>query len=343
MAEKSSGHTVLWIIVLVAVVLAVSLAWTAWMPGSSIKGALPALTEQERDLAGRLEADVRALSVDIGERNAFTPGSMSRTVDWIDGRLREAGYTPERHAYQLGDGAPPSLAGREAENLVAEIPGTAKPEEVLVIGAHYDSVTGSPGANDNASAVAALLALAEWFRERPQARTVRFVAFANEEPPFFMSGDMGSQAYASSTRQRGERIGAMMSMDGIAYFSDEPGSQRYPAPGLDFIYSSRGNFIGFVTRSRDANLLRDAIGAFRRQASVPSEGAALPGWLPGVSWSDHWAFWQHDYPAFLVTDTLPFRDPHYHTPGDTAERLDYQRLARVVHGLKAVVARLAGS
>lgn len=333
----------LWLIALLVLFLAAVVAWAAWMPGSSIKGALPALSEQERDLAGRLKTDVRALALDIGERNMFTPGSMNRAVGWIDSRLREAGYVPERRTYQLSDGAPPPLTGREAENLVAEVPGTEQPEEVLVIGAHYDSVKGSPGANDNASAVAALLALAGWLHKHPQPRTVRLIAFANEEPPFFMSDDMGSQAYAADSRQGGERIVAMVSMDGIAYFSDEPGSQRYPAPGLDFIYPSRGNFIAFVTRSRDAPLLRKAIGAFRQQATVPSEGAALPGWLPGVGWSDHWAFWQHDYPAFLVTDTLPFRDPRYHTPGDTAERLDFQRLARVVHGLKGVIKRLAGT
>lgn len=333
----------LWIIALLALGIAMGIAWTAWMPGTSMERPLPELGDAERELAGQLKADVRALSVDIGERNVFRADSMAHAAAWIEGRLREAGYQPERHMYELGDGAPQSVAGRQAHNLVAEIPGTGKPEETLVIGAHYDSVTGSPGANDNASGVAALLALAAWFRERPQPRTVRFIAFANEEPPFFLSGDMGSQAYAAHRRERGERITAMMSMDGIAYFSDEPGSQRYPAPGLDFIYPSRGNFIAFVTRSRDAPVLREAIGAFRRHASVPSEGAALPGWLPGVSWSDHWSFWQHDYPAFLVTDTLPFRDPAYHTPGDTAERLDYQRLARVVLGLRAVIEELAGT
>lgn len=343
MSSKGSGRTVLWIIALLALGFVMGVAWTTWMPGTSIKGPLAALTDAERELSGQLKADVRALSVEIGERNVFRADSMARTVAWIEDRLREAGYEPERHTYELGDGAPPAVAGRQAQNLVAEVPGTGKPEEALVIGAHYDSVIGSPGANDNASGVAALLALAAWFRERPQPRTIRFVVFANEEPPFFMSGDMGSQAYAAHRRQRGERITAMMSMDGIAYFSDEPGSQRYPAPGLDFIYPSRGNFIAFVTRSRDAPVLREAIGDFRRHASVPSEGAALPGWLPGVSWSDHWAFWQHDYPAFLVTDTLPFRDPDYHTLDDTADRLDYQRLARVVLGLRAVIKELAGT
>ncbi|MDZ7840143.1 MAG: M28 family peptidase [Gammaproteobacteria bacterium] len=332
----------IWLIVLAAG-LAAGAGWMTWMPGKSVRGPLPVLSDPERKLSGRLESDVRTLSVEIGERNVFTPDSMSRTVDWIEERMREAGYSPQRRTYELGGSSATELAGHPALNLVAELPGSERPGEVVIIGAHYDSVVRSPGANDNASGIAALLALAEWFRERPQPRTIRFVAFANEEPPMFASSDMGSHAYAAHSRGVGEGITAMMSMDGIAYFSDEPGSQRYPLPGLDLIYPTRGNFIGFVTRAGDARLLREAIGAFREQASIPSEGAALPGGMPGVGWSDHWAFWQHDYSAFLVTDTLPFRDPHYHTPGDTADRLDYDRLARVVHGLKAVIAKLAGA
>ena len=268
---------------------------------------------------------------------------MAKAADWIESRLREAGFNAERHAYELAGSSWPALAGSGAHNLVAEVSGTKRPGEIVVVGAHYDSVRGSPGANDNASSVAALLALAEWFHQRPMPRTLRFVAFANEEPPVFGSPDMGSHAYAARSRERGEQVVAMMSMDGIGYFGDGPGSQLYPLPGLGMIYPSRGNFIAFVSRLRDARLMRRAIGAFRGQASVPSEGAALPGGLPGVNWSDHWSFWQHDYPAFLVTDTLPFRDPHYHTPRDTAERLDYERMARVVEGLKAVIVMLAAA
>lgn len=311
------------------------------MPGRSVQEPLAPLTGMERALSARLASDVRALSTDIGERNHRAADSMAATVDWIEARMRTAGYSPRRHAYELDGSSSSDLAGRVARNLVAEVPGKAQSAAIVVVGAHYDSVNGSPGANDNASGVAALLALAEWFRERPQPRTIRFVAFANEEPPFFLSADMGSHAYAAGSRERGERLVAMMSMDGIGYFSDEPKSQQYPAAGLDLFYPSQGNFIGFITRVRDAPLLRRAVGAFRERASIPSEGAALPGGMPGVSWSDHWSFWQHDYPAFLVTDTLPFRYPHYHTPRDTADRIDYERLARVVDGLKAVVEKLA--
>lgn len=324
-----------------ALILAGTGAWMTWMPGSSAEEPLPELTQREMELAGQLESDVRALSEDIGERNMFTPGSMEESVEWIRTRMIEAGYEPRLHRYELGEAAMPQLAGETADNLIAEVTGTERPDEIIAIGAHYDSVSASPGANDNASAVAALLALAEWFRERPQPRTLRFVSFANEEHPFFMTPDMGSYAWAERAGENGENIRAMMSMDGIGYYSDEEDSQQYPYAGIGLLYPNEGNFIGFVTRVGDARLLRRAIGAFRETGRLPSEGAALPQEVPGIGWSDHWAFWQHDIPAFLVTDTLPFRDPHYHSPGDTADRLDYERMARLVKGLKAVVEALA--
>lgn len=314
-----------------------------WMPGKSVRGPLPEMTVPERDLAARLEADVRALAVDIGERNFLAGDSMDRAAAWIEARMRDAGFSPQRHTYELTGDSLPMVAGREAHNLVAEVQGRERVEEIVVVGAHYDSVSGSPGANDNASGIAALLTLAEAFSNRPQPRTLRFVAFGNEEPPYFLSRDMGSLAYAARCRERGENIVAMMAMDGIGYFSDAPDSQQFPVSGVGWIYPDRGNFIGFVSRMWEAHLLRRAIGAFREEATVPSEGAALPGWVPGVGWSDHWSFWQHGYPAFFVTDTLPFRDPHYHSPGDTAGRLDYDRMARVVTGIKAVMVDLAGS
>ena len=316
-------------------------AWMTWMPGDSAPASLPDASEEEIRLAEALEADVRFLADEIGERNLFTPGSMETSVQWIGERMEAIGYEPRIKPYALRGIRVPELAGREARNLVAEVPGEDKPEKILVVGAHYDSVPGSPGANDNASGMAALLALAEWFRENPQPVTLRFVAFANEEYPFFKTPDMGSYAWAEQALERGDDIIAMMSMDGIGYFSDAPDSQHYPLPGIGLLYPDQGNFIGFITRSRDASLVRRAIRAFRESASLPSEGAALPAAIDGVAFSDHWSFWQHDIPAFLVTDTLPFRDPYYHSSGDTPERLDYERMARLVKGLRATVERLA--
>jgi Zn-dependent M28 family amino/carboxypeptidase len=225
-------------------------------------------------------------------------------------------------------------------NLEVEIQGKTRPEEIVVLGAHYDSAIGCPGANDNGSAVASLLALARSWRGRTPARTLRFVALANEEPPFFQTEQMGSLVYARRCRERNERVVAMLSLETMGYYSTAQGSQKYPFP-VGLFYPSRGDFIAFVGNTGNAKLVRQCVAAFRRHAQFPSEGGALPGGLPGIGWSDHWAFWQVGYPALMVTDTAPFRYPHYHTPQDTPDKLDYDRLARVVTGLEKVIGELA--
>lgn len=330
------------VVVLVLLILKLTLfaILKIFMPESAEDIPDMELTATEKKLAERLEEDVYALSAELGERNMHRRGSMEQAAEWVVNRMKEIGYSPERQTYRIPDG---QYAGEAADNLVAEVAGTSNPAKIVVIGAHYDSVYGSPGANDNASAVATLLALAEWFKERPQPLTVRFVAFANEEPPFFHTRNMGSYAYAQNCRELGEQIVAMMSMDGLGFYSDEPRSQHYPVPGLGFLYPDTADFIGFVTRLSDRSLLNRVLGAFRENATIASEGATLPGFIPGVFWSDHWSFWKHDYPAFLVTDTLLFRDPYYHTPADTTERLDYESMARVAEGLKAVIEEMAKS
>jgi Zn-dependent M28 family amino/carboxypeptidase len=187
-----------------------------------------------------------------------------------------------------------------------------------------------------------LLLLSRWMAQDAPEKTVRFVAFANEEPPFFQNEGMGSLAYARHCRERGDRVEAMLSLETIGYYSDEPGTQRYPPP-LGWFYPDTGNFVGFVGNTASGALVRRALSAFRRAAQFPSEGAALPAALEGVGWSDHWSFWQVGYPAIMVTDTAPFRYPHYHRPADTPEKLDYERMSRVATGLVAVVRSLAGS
>lgn len=328
---------------LLALVLAVpvgAVLWGTWMPGESVDEPLDPLRAQESALVPVLEADVRALADEIGERNMHTEGSMAATVDWLEHRFRDMGFEPERHVYELQGGR---YAGQSAVNVVAEVAGTDVAGEIVIVGAHYDTVPGSPGANDNASGVAALLTLAAWAREHPQPRTLRFIAFANEEQPFHQTADMGSEAYAREAAQAGEAITAMMALDGLAYYSTSSGSQHYPHDWIRWFYPESGSFVGFVTRTRDAPLVRRAIAAFRDDATIPSEGAALPAVVPGIGWSDHRPFWDAGYAAFLVTDTLPFRDPEYHRPGDTPGRLDFERLARVTSGLRNVIRTLAAA
>jgi hypothetical protein len=303
------------------------------MPGASFSGPLPPLTPEQAALAAALRADVGHLAGRIGIRNALAHSDLMAAADWVEGRMKEAGLAPARQTFSIG--------AKPFHNLEAEVAGGARREEIVVVGAHYDSVLGCPGANDNATGTAALLALAaKLARERPP-RTLRFVAFTNEEPPHFLTAEMGSLVYARRCRQRNERIAAMVSLETIGYYSDREGSQRYPPP-LSLFYPSQGDFIAFVGNLASRKLVREAVRTFREHASFPSEGAALPGWLAGVGWSDHWSFWEQDYPAIMVTDTAPFRYPHYHLPEDTPEKIDYERMARAVEGLEKVVRSLAG-
>src|SRR2546426_59170 len=185
-----------------------------------------------------------------------------------------------------------------------------------------------------------VLELARTFAHERQARTVRFVFFPNEEPPSFPTANMGSRHYATAARARNDQIVAMLSIESIGYYDTEKGSQRYPFP-LNLAYPNVGDFIGFVSNLSSRALLHRAIAAFRAHATLPTQGAAAPSWVPGVWWSDHWSFWREGYPAIMIPDTAPYRYPFYHTPQDTPDKVDYDRMARVVHGLTRVVRAIA--
>jgi len=299
------------------------------MPGKNIASAAP-LSPEDIDLRAELKSDVQALAGEIGERNMARYPQLNAAADFIEDSFSRAGLHPRRDSYEV--------RGQACHNIEAEIPGTRP--DVVLIGAHYDSVFGSPGANDNGSGVAALLALARHFAGKPAQQTLRFVAFVNEEPPYFLTEQMGSFVYAGRCKARGDRISAMISLETIGYFSDAPHSQTYPALGLGVFYPTVGNFIGFVSNVHSRALLRRSIALFRKHAKIPSEGAALPSFVPGVSWSDQWAFWQHGYPGIMITDTAPFRYPHYHSATDTPDKLDYDRFALVVSGMQKVIEEL---
>ncbi|QNN21280.1 M28 family peptidase [Planctomycetales bacterium ZRK34] len=315
-----------------AVCLLVGACVSVIMPGKSFSGPLPAQTAQQAALADELRRDVVMLADTIGQRNIGAPDQYRRAADYIEGELTAAGHPVRRASYQVD--------GVRCDNLIAELPGQTRPEEIVILGAHYDSVQGTVGANDNASGVAGLLAIARQFKSKRPDRTLRFVAFANEEPPYFHTEQMGSLVYARACRQRGDNIVAMIALDGLGCYHDEPDTQQYPLP-VSILYGSRGDFIGFVADLNSSNLLKRVIGTFRREAKFPSMGIGLPGNVQGAGWSDHWSFWQCGYPGVMVTDTLPFRYEHYHTTDDTSDKLDYDRMGRVVEGLEAVMLDLA--
>jgi hypothetical protein len=313
----------------------VVIAVVVWFFGIRMPARNPsksaALSEAEIALRSELVADVQKLAGEIGERNINRYPQLQAAAEFIESSLGAAGLTPRRDSYQV--------RGQTCHNIEAEIRG-ARPE-ILLIGAHYDSVFGCPGANDNGSGVAALLALARRFAGKPTGKTLRFVAFVNEEPPFFQTTEMGSFVYAKRCQERADPITAMISLETIGYFSDERGSQKYPAPGLGLLYPSKGNFIGFASDTQSRALLRATVAAFRKTEKLPCEGASLPAAIPGIGWSDHWAFWQCGYPAVMVTDTAPLRYAHYHEPTDTPDKLDYDRFALVVSGMEKVIAEAA--
>jgi len=293
----------------------------------------PRGVEPERSGADALRHDVQTLAGTIGERNVWRPAALALAATYIANRFRSAGLDVRAQTYEA--------AGQRVENIEAVLPGTSKGQEAVVVGAHYDSVRGSPGANDNATGVAAVLELGRRLAGRPHPRTVRFVAFVNEEPPFFQTPLMGSLVYARAARERGDRVVAMLSLETMGYYSDARNSQKYPAP-IANLYPDTGDFIGFVSNLQSARLLLRTRRAFRARTSFPFRSAAVPASIPGVGWSDHWSFWQAGYPAVMVTDTAPYRYPWYHTAHDTPDKISFDRLAQVVDGLENVVTVLAG-
>jgi len=302
------------------------------MPGKSHRGPLPPLTPEQSALVPGLRRDVVELAEKIGERNVAKVAELRRAADYVESQMAAAGRVT-RHTYPA--------SGLPCDNLEVEIRGTSAPGEIVVVGAHYDSVLRCPGANDNASGVAGMLALARTLAAASPARTLRFVAFVNEEPPHFRTEEMGSRAYARRCRDRKENVVAMVSLETIGCYSDEPGSQKYPFP-FGLFYPSEGNFIAFVGNVSSRALVRRCVGTFREKAPFPSEGGALPSFMPGVGWSDHESFWENGYPGVMVTDTAPFRFAHYHRKDDTPDKIDYDRCARVVVGVEQVIRDLAG-
>jgi Zn-dependent M28 family amino/carboxypeptidase len=287
----------------------------------------------EESLEYRLRHHVHTLSAEIGERNVFRPHALWAAADYIRAEWRTQGYQVASQSYRA--------EGVNSENLEITRTGSRKPDEILLIGAHYDSVMGSPGANDNGSGVAALLEISRFMAGLAPEKTVRLVAFVNEEPPFFYWGPMGSLVYAKAARKRGDDIRLMISLEMLGCFSDEPDSQSYP-PLLKYFYPNRGNFIAFVSNLRSRKVLKQAVAAFRVHSDFPCESLAAPYFIPGVGWSDQLSFWRQGYRAIMVTDTAFYRYAYYHTGRDTAEKLNYPAMARVVEGLQKAVGGLAG-
>ncbi|MGH2567036.1 MAG: M28 family peptidase [Bacteroidota bacterium] len=290
-------------------------------------------SEQARPLdlaaiSSRARAIVTELSKRFPSRNGMNPSALHGAAEFVEEEFR--GYTVESQEYETH--------GVPVRNIAVVKRGLDSSKPCIVLGAHYDSVVGTPGADDNASGVAGLLELARLLKDYPNGRTIHFVAFTHEEPPYFYSAQMGSRQYARRLKKDGVQVQLMLSLEMIGY-AGETMEQQYPFVFLRQLggYPMYGNFIGLVSNLRSMRLLKVVRGAMRSGCSVGVESLAAPGFLPPLFLSDHSSFWKHGFPALMVTDTAFLRNPHYHLPGDTAETLNYDFLAEVVKGVYEVV------
>jgi Zn-dependent M28 family amino/carboxypeptidase len=296
-----------------------------WPGGDPLKAQPPAVSPE------RLEAHVRMLADEFVPRDFANPANLDRAAAYIRQEFARAGGTVAEQPFE---------AGRSTyRNVIAAF--GPETRERIVIGAHYDAAGPYPAADDNASGVAGLLELARLLGADPPAIRVELVAYPLEEPPFYRTPLMGSAVHAASLKRQGVRVRVMMSLEMIGYFTDAPNSQQLPLAALRPFYPSRGNFIAVVGKMGQALMVRRIKRAMKGASPLAVHSINAPRWVPGVDFSDHMNYWDAGYPAVMITDTAFYRNPHYHTARDTADTLDYDRMAQVVQGVHAAILALS--
>ncbi len=319
-------------LIVTALVLILFVGGMAWFlrnpvlfPIAAIEGTLDGPGADQ----ARLETHVRYLASSVPSRAFHNVPALDKAADYVEAEFRKSGCKPARQTFQVG--------GDDYHNIICTY-GPAGAARV-VIGGHYD-VAGddNPGADDNASAVAALLELARMLEERKPDLNHRLdlVAYSLEEPPNFGSETMGSYVHAAGLAADRADLKLMISVEMIGYFSDKPGSQTYPLSFLKLFYPGKGDFIGVVGQSFDRRRVARVKQLMQVSDRMPVYSINAPVFVPGIDLSDHWGYWQHGLPALMVTDTAFLRNPNYHMPTDTPETLDYERMALVVDGLYRV-------
>jgi Zn-dependent M28 family amino/carboxypeptidase len=276
-----------------------------------------------------LYGHVKALSERIGPRSVYEYDRLNAARDYILSSLKTMGYQPETQTY--------TYDGRSFSNIVVTIAGKKKPGEVVLIGAHYDTYAGTPGADDNASGVAMLLELCRLIKNDGPDRTIKFVFFTLEEPPVFRTAFMGSTVYADKARKSGEKIVAMICLESLGYYHGEKGGQGFPLPLMSLFFTTTPDFVAVVGNLSSRELVHDVAATLRKTPGVAVETLSTFSFFPGVDFSDHRSFWKEGYPAVMITDTAFFRNPNYHTEQDTIETLDFQRMEALRQGLLQAV------
>jgi Zn-dependent M28 family amino/carboxypeptidase len=310
-----------------AVIKASTFGWHFWSP-SYAGGA----SRTRSELA--LKAHVSKLAGEIGFRDVFVNNrhKLKAATDYISSELKSYGYKVEYQEYPT--------SGVKVKNIIAVKTGLSSPGEIIIVGAHYDSCD-NPGADDNASGVAGVLELARRLAAKPTARTIKFLAFANEEPPFFAKKDMGSFIYATEAAKKKDDIKAAVVLEMIGYYSEKKFSQHYP-PLIGPFHRSKGDYIALVANFSSRKAAGEINASFKSASPLPIETAILPAFVPGVDFSDHRSFWKYGYPAVMFTDTAFYRNNNYHKQTDTPETLNYTYMAAFLDGLEKAVLDLAG-
>ncbi len=277
--------------------------------------------------ARSLERHVRILSEQFHPRSAADPAKLDAAANYVRAELAKSGAQITEQVYDADD--------IKARNIIARF---GPPEgERVVIGAHYDAHFNTPGADDNASGVAALIELARLLARAELKHPVELVAYTREEPPYFRTEEMGSAQHARALKDKGVPVRLMLALEMLGFYSDAEGSQKYPLPVLGSIYPSQGNFISVIGRFDEMNITRRVKAAMAGAVKLPVVSMNAPSWLTGVDFSDHLNYWDAGYPALMITDTSFYRNPHYHLASDTADKLDYRRMALAVQAVYAAV------
>ena len=316
-------------LLVVLILLLVLIAFWFWVTQPLLSRATP--NSQRTVDPSRLEAHVRKLSIELGPRDAGHPESLDQVAAYIKNEFSQTGASVSEQGYRV--------KGRSYRNVIAYF--GQETEERIVVGAHYDTAGALPGADDNASGVAGLIELARLLSQQQLKVRVELVAFSTEEPPYYRSTGMGSYVHADSLRQQNVRVRAMFSLEMIGCFSDAPNSQHFPIGLLSGFYPSTGNYIAVVGRLNDVSLVRRTKATMRNAAPLPVYSINAPQFVTGVDFSDQRNYWRMGYNAVMITDTAFYRNRNYHTAADTAEKLDYKRMAMVVEGVYATVSELA--
>lgn len=289
------------------------------------------LSRAEKETAKNVKETVEHIVASFGIRNYAYYENLERTADYLIKRFEDIRYKPEVMSYEIH--------GQKYRNIIATLPSSSPDHEKIIIGAHYDSCF-NPGANDNASGIAAVLELARLLKDEKTKTNITFIAFVNEEPPFFMTDSMGSRQYAMKAKKKGEKIKAAIIFDLIGFYKNERFSQKY-LPLTGPFYPNQANFAAFIGNFPSRHVVSKLISGFKKYSEFPVESLIAPSFMPGVNFSDHWSFWKEGYPAIFITDTAYLRSPHYHKKTDLPDILDYGKMAVIIHGLKKSIAQFA--